>query len=201
MTGINLKKGGRINLSKDFASVTKWRIALGWRPNAFDSGKKFDLDASIFICTPDAAGESKLISNDYFVFYGSAGRSDPLGSVVHSGDNRTGEGADEFDEYITVDTAKLHQSATELSIVVTIHEGAENGQNFGQVTNSVIALFNDETNEEVARYSLEDDFSNETAVQFGSLYKKDGSWLFKAVGAGYNRGLADFVVAYGGTID
>ena len=61
-------------------------------------------------------------------------------------------------------------------------------------------MYDDATGVEVAKYSLEDDFSVETAVQIGSLYRKDGEWLFKAVGAGFAKGLGDFVLAYGGTL-
>lgn len=64
----------------------------------------------------------------------------------------------------------------------------------------MIVLRDDVSGEVLAKYVLEDDFSMETAVQFGSLVKKDGNWTFKAVGAGFNKGLADFVLVYGGNL-
>lgn len=194
---INLEKGGRINLSKDVPMLKRVRLGLGWDANSFDTGKDFDLDASVFVCKPNAQGVAKLLSDLHFVFYGNA--ASPDGAVVHKGDNRTGAASGD-DETIVVDLKKLAQEVEEISFVVTIHEATERRQNFGQVRNSYIKLYDDETGKELAKYSLEDDFSTETAVQFGSLYKKEGAWLFKAVGAGYKKGLADFVVAYGGNL-
>lgn len=194
---INLEKGGRINLSKDVPALKRVRLGLGWDVNAFDTGKDFDLDASVFICKPDAQGNAKLISDHHFVFYNQP--TSPDGAVMHRGDNRTGSATGD-DENIIVDLTKVAPDVAEMSFIVTIHEATERRQNFGQVRNSYIKLYDDTTGKEVAKYSLEDDFSTETAVQFGSLYKKDGAWLFKAVGAGYKKGLADFVIAYGGNL-
>ncbi len=194
---INLEKGGRINLSKDAPMLKRVRLGLGWDANAYDSGKDFDLDASVFICRANAEGHAKLISDQHFVFYGNL--VSPDGGVAHKGDSRTGVTTGD-DETIVVDLKKLAPEVEEISFVATIYESTERRQNFGQVKNSYIKLYDDETGKEIARYSLEDDFSTETAVQFGSLYKKDGAWLFKAVGAGYKKGLADFVVAYGGNL-
>lgn len=194
---INLEKGGRINLSKDVPLLKRVRLGLGWDANQFDTGKDFDLDASVFICKADAQGSAKLISDEHFVFYGHL--TSPDGAVMHKGDNRTGAATGD-DESIIVNLQKVAPEVEEMSFIVTIHEASERRQNFGQVKNSYIKLYDDETGKEVAKYSLEDDFSTETAVQFGSLYKKDGAWLFKAVGAGYKKGLADFVVAYGGNL-
>lgn len=100
-----------------------------------------------------------------------------------------------------IDIPKLDSRAVEISFVVTIHDAEIRRQNFGQVPKSDIKLFDDETGELIASYDLEENFSMETAVQFGSLYLKDGGWNFKAVGAGYNLGLADFVVQYGGDVE
>ena len=190
---INLKKGGRINLDK---SLTRVRLELGWRPNSFD-GPKHDLDLSMFICAPDAAGQSKLISDEHFVFYNN--ELCPEKAVEYSGDSRDGaKSSDGPDEKLLVNLAAVHPKATELSAVVTIHDGEKHGLNFGQISDSVIRLYNDENNELLAEYVLESGFQYETALQFGSLYKKDGGWQFKAVGQGYKRGLAEFIHAYGG---
>ena len=195
--GIVLTKGGRINLTKSAPALKRVRVGLGWKENTFDTGADFDLDASAFICKTGADGNPKLISNSHFLFYGH--HNDPEGAAVHSGDELTGS-AQGDDERITIELSKLHAEATEISFVVTIHDAVTRKQNFGQVSDSKITLYNDEDNTVLATYSLEDAFSNETSVQFGSLYKKDGEWLFKAVGAGFQRGLDQFVIAYGGTL-
>lgn len=192
--GINLTKGGNINLSKNNPGLKRVRFGLGWDTNVYDTGGEFDLDASVFVCKNNASGQPKLLSDSHFIFYNN--KSDPEGGVTHTGDNRTGAG-DGDDENVIVDLGKINSSAEEVSFIVTIHEADTRRQNFGQVRNSYIAVYNDETGEELARYRLEDDFSTQTAVQFGSLYRRDGGeWVFKAVGAGFNKGLGDFVGLY-----
>lgn len=189
---INLVKGGGINLSKEHPSLVKIRAGLGWDPAS--SGDDFDLDASVFLLK-----DNKLINDQYFVFYGN--KDSPDSAVHHTGDDRTGgNSAGGDDETILVDLSKLNPLVDELSFVVTIYDYEKRKQNFGQVRNSYIKLYDDVTGTELAKYSLVDDFSTETAVQFGSIYKKDGAWQFKAVGAGYKKGLGDLVVAYGGNV-
>lgn len=192
--GINLTKGGNINLSKTNPGLRRVRMGLGWDTNRYDTGGEFDLDASVFVCKNNASGQPKLISDSHFVFYNN--KSDPEGGVTHTGDNRTGAG-DGDDESIIVDLSKINGETQEVSFIVTIHDADTRRQNFGQVSNSYIAVYNDETGEELAKYRLEDDFATMTAVQFGSLYKRDGGeWVFKAVGAGFEKGLGDFVGLY-----
>lgn len=196
---INLSKGTKINLSKDVPGLSKVRFGLGWKANPTDTGSAFDLDASAFGLKFDAKGEPKLAGNDadFFVFYNNACSVD--NAIVHAGDNRTGAG-DGDDESITVDLKMLSPTIDEISFIVTIHEALERKQNFGQVSKSYISVYDDATGAVLAKYDLEDDFSAETAVQFGSLYKKDGNWSFKAIGAGYKLGLDAFVTGYGGQV-
>lgn len=192
MDPINLSKGGRIDLAKQDPGLKRVRLELKWNPNKTNTGTQFDCDSSVFVCKYDAAGEPKLIDNKHFVFYGN--KFTPDNTVTHSGDDTSGGTG----EVVIVD---LTSPADEISFVVTIHEADTRRQNFGQISRSSITLFNDETGEKLGGYNLEDDFTSETAVQFGSLYKKDnGAWAFKAVGAGYNMGLRDFVIGYGGTV-
>ena len=205
MSGINLAKGGRINLSKTVPGLNKVRFGLTWGENKFDSGADYDLDVTMFMCKLDAAGQPKLISNDHFIFYGLAPRPGaPFasfdGSISHSGDNRTGD-KDKDDEVVTVDVSKLGADVDEVSFIVTIDSADIKKQNFGQIPGSNVVIYDDATNTVLAKYSLEDDFSTETSVQIGSLYRKDGEWLFKAVGAGFVKGLGDFVLAYGGSLE
>lgn len=194
--GISLEKGQKIDLEKNGA-LTRIMVGLGWNPNKTDTGQNFDLDASVFICKADASGNPKLLSDNHFVFYRNL--ASPNGSVKHSGDNLTGDG-DGDDEKVFIDLTKLEPEVTEISFIVTIHDAVARKQNFGQVKNSVIRIVDEATGTELTKYSLEDDFSAETAVQFGSLYKKDGHWRFSAVGSGYKKGLGDFVTIYGGSL-
>ena len=183
---INLKKGGRIDLSKEAPSLKKVALGLGWDTNDTDTGVDFDLDVSIFMLNV----EGKMPEDGYFIFYNNI--NSPDGSVSHQGDNRTGEG-DADDETVFIELNKINQNIEELIIVVTIDEAQTRDQNFGQVENSFIRLYDIETNKEIAKYELDEDFSSETAVEFGRLYKKSGSWRFKAVGSGFTSGLQGFV--------
>lgn len=190
---IELGKGGRINLGKKHPGLTKVRVGLSWDPKTGGFGPDFDIDASVFILS-----NNRLLSDDHFVFYNNL--KSPDGAVCHSGDNRTGA-AEGDDESITVDLAALPPQADELSFVVTIHEADIRRQNFGQVRNSAIRLYDVNSENVIAQYRLEEEYSTETALQFGSVRKnEDGEWNFVAVGAGYRRGLIDFVRAYGGNV-
>lgn len=180
---INLQKGQRENLN-----APKFTIGLGWDTNASSTGSGFDLDASIFIL-----GENKkILSDSDFVFYNNL--QSPDGAVTHTGDNLTGDG-DGDDEQIIVDLTKINPKATEICIVVTIHDAETRRQNFGQVRNSYIRIF-DASNTELVKFELDEDFSIETAVEFGRIYNRGGQWKFEAVGAGMKGGLEDYLNKY-----
>jgi len=134
-----------------------------------------------------------LVADEYFVFYNNL--ISPDGSVEHTGDNLTGAG-DGDDEQIKVDLSKADAKVFEICIVVTIHEAEARKQNFGQVRNSFIRIFDAATNTEILKYELEEDFSIETAVEFGRIYKKDNNWKFEAVGVGMKGGLQDYLNKY-----
>ena len=129
-----------------------------------------------------------------FVFYGNL--SHPTGCVQHMGDNLTGAG-DGDDEQVKVDLAKVPADITKIAFTVTIYEAEQRRQNFGQVNNAFIRVYNEETGEELVRYDLAEDFSIETAVVFGELYKNNNEWKFNAIGCGYQGGLAALCANYG----
>lgn len=185
--GIQLTKGERLSLSKAAPDLKQVAIGLGWEVSQV--GQSYDIDASVFML--GAAG--KIIHEKYFVFYNNLKSLD--GSLRHSGDNRTGQGEDD-DETIYVDLTKVKIAIEQIVFVVTIHEGLEKNQNFSQVKNAFIRLYNQETGVELARYDLKEAFSQETALEFGRLYRKDLAWRFQAVGEGYNAGLQSFVDRY-----
>jgi tellurium resistance protein TerD len=181
---INLQKGQRESIS-----APKFTIGLGWDTNSSSTGTAFDLDASVFVM----GDNKKLLSDEHLVFYNNL--KSPDGAVEHSGDNLTGDG-DGDDEQIMVDLSKISPQASEICIVVTIHEAANRRQNFGQVRNSFIRIFDTASNTELLKYELEEDFSIETAVEFGRIYKRNNEWKFEAVGAGMKGGLQDYLNKY-----
>ncbi|WP_316795638.1 TerD family protein [Pedobacter agri] len=181
---INLQKGQRENID-----APKFTIGLGWDTNSSSTGAAFDLDASIFILND----QKKLVSDENFVFYNNL--VSPDGAVEHTGDNLTGDG-DGDDEQIKVDLTKIDPRVSEICVVVTIHEAEARRQNFGQVRNSFVRIFDATTNEVILKYELEEDFSIETAVEFGRIYKREGKWKFEAVGMGMKGGLQDYLNKY-----
>lgn len=181
---INLEKGQRVNIT-----LPKFIVGLGWDANESTTGVDFDLDASVFVL-----GENKkIISDEFFVFYNNT--KSPDGAIEHTGDNLTGAG-DGDDESIIIDLSKINSSAAEICFVVTIHNASERKQNFGQVRNSFVRIFNPDNNEELLKYELEEDFSIETAVEFARLYKRNGEWKFEAIGIGQKEGLSSYLSKY-----
>ncbi|MBN3961447.1 TerD family protein [Nostoc sp. NMS8] len=184
---IELSKGGRFNLSKEAPNLKKVAIGLGWQINK--AGQICDIDASVFML----GANGKIPDEKYFIFYNNLESLD--GSLRHSGDNRTGEGNGD-DETIYVDLAKINPAIQEIVFVVTIHQGQEKNQNFSQIKNAFIKIYNYENRNSLARYNLREAFSQETALEFGRLYKKENEWRFQAVGEGYSSGLQSFVDKY-----
>lgn len=181
---INLQKGQRENIN-----APKFTIGLGWDTNQSSTGSGFDLDASVFVL-----GENKkILSDSHFIFYNNL--KTPDGSVEHTGDNLTGDG-DGDDEQILVDLSKIADNVAEICVVVTIHDAEARKQNFGQVRNSFIRIFDSNSNEEILKYELDEDFSIETAVEFGRIYKRNNEWKFEAIGMGMKGGLEDYLNKY-----
>lgn len=182
---INLQKGQKIDIG-----LTKMSVGLGWNPNE-GTGNDFDLDASAFMLNA-----KKLIpADEYFIFYGNTDSPDK--ALHHTGDDPTGgNSADGDDETIQVDLSVVNPDVEEILFVVTIHEAERRKQNFGQVRNSYIRIVDESNNTEIAKYELGEDFSIETAVEFGRLYKRNGAWKFEASGIGYKEDLSFFLGKY-----
>ena len=182
---INLQKGQKINIG-----LSQLSVGLGWNPNE-GTGYDFDLDASAFMID-----SNRFIPEDsFFVFYGNTDSPDK--ALQHTGDDPTGgNSANGDDETIIVDLSLVDSRIQEILIVVTIHDAQLRKQNFGQVRNSYIRIVDNATGQEVAKYELGEDFSIETAVEFGRLYKKDNQWKFEASGIGYKEDLAYFLSKY-----
>jgi len=184
---INLEKGQRIEIARGLSMVG---VGLGWDPNK-GTGFDFDLDASAFML----GSNGKLLRDEFFVFYNNP--KSPDGAVESSGDDLTGGSSDGGDdETLTVDLPKVDPRIQEIVFTATIYHADERKQNFGQVHNSYIRIYNTLTNEEIARYDLDEDFSVETAVEFGRLYRRNGEWKFEAIGNGSKGGLQALLNKY-----
>ena len=189
---VSLSKGQRVSLDK---SMTMARIGLGWDVNRYDGGNDFDLDACVFLL----GANGKVLRDEDFVFYNNLSARD--GAVVHTGDNRTGEGEGD-DEAIIIDFTKIPQEIQKIAVTVTIFEAAQRNQNFGQVSNSYVRVVkidnpDDENGEEELRFDLVEEFSIETALVVCEIYRHNGEWKFNAVTSGYQGGLEALCRSYG----
>ena len=186
---ISLNKGGNLSLSKTDPTLVRILIGLGWDERATD-GASFDLDASAFLLT--ASG--KVRGDHDFIFYNQLKSQD--GSVEHTGDNRSGQG-DGDDESLVVDLSKVSPEIEKVAVTVTIHDAQSRGQNFGQIANAFIRVVNQDSGIEIVRFDLAEDYSTETAMVIGEVYRHNGEWKFRAVGQGYAGGLAAMCQQYG----
>lgn len=187
---ISLSKGQKVDLTKGNPSLSKIMVGLGWDINQFDSGNTFDLDAACFCLN----AQGTCANDKDFVFYGNL--KHPSGSVLHMGDNLTGDG-DGDDEQVQVNLTQIPATIDKVAFTVTIHEAAAKRQNFGQVSNSFIRIVDESTGVELIRYDLGEDFSIETAVVVGELYRHGAEWKFNAIGSGFQGGLGALCQHFG----
>ena len=186
---VSLTKGGNVSLSRAAPGLKRILLGLGWDARA-TAGADFDLDATAFLL-----GENgKVGSDEDFVFYRQL--VSKCGSVEHTGDNRTGSG-DGDDEALKINLEKVPSSVARVVICVTIDDAESRRQNFGQVSNAFMRVVNLDGDQELARFDLSEDYSTETAMIFGEIYRNGEEWKFKAVGQGYAGGLAAMCKQYG----
>ena len=187
---INLSKGQKVDLTKKNPGLKNIMVGLGWDVNAFDSGADFDLDAAAFML----GSNGKCPTEKEFIFYGNLEHAS--GAVKHMGDNLTGEGEGD-DEQIEVTLPDIPSNVERIAFTVTIYDADVRRQNFGQVSNAFIRIVDEVTGQELIRYDLGEDFSIETAIVVGELYKNNGEWKFNAIGSGFQGGLAALCAHYG----
>ena len=179
---ISLFKGQKVDLTKNNPGLSRILVGLGWDVKKYDGGYDFDLDAAAFVLGVNG----KVLSDADFVFYNNLKHSS--GAVQHMGDNLTGAGEGD-DEQIKVDLSKLPGNADKVAFTVTIYDAEARKQNFGQVSNAFIHILDEANGKELIRYDLGEDFSVETAVVVGELYRQAGEWKFNAIGSGFKGGL------------
>lgn len=187
---INLTKGQKIDLTKGNKSLKRVCFGTGWDVNRWDGNEAIDLDGSTFLLGKNG----KCTRDEDFIFYGQT--THPSGAVEYGGDNRTGVG-DGDDETVLVELAKIPSSIEKISFAVTIYDAKNRLQNFGMVENAYIKAYDADTNELLFEYDLDEDFSLETGIIFGELYRRGSDWKFSAIGSGYNGGLAAICSSFG----
>jgi tellurium resistance protein TerD len=183
---INLEKGDSISLDKVAPGLSNIHVGLGWDANY---SHQLDCDVSVFMINDNF----KIPANGFFVFYNNLRSQD--GSVVHLGDNTTGDGEGD-DEVIHINLNGVDSQISQMIFVVTIHKAAEKGLNFGMINNAFIRIENKDSGEELCRYSLNNDFTGSDSVQIGRVYRYDGAWYFEAMGEGFSGGLGSVLSIY-----
>lgn len=191
---IQLTKGQNVKLTKGVQNI---RVGLSWDP--VNDGKDWDLDVMALELNEK---DGKCLGDGYVVFYNSIHRNengkptDPTGAVIHSGDNRTGEGSGD-DETITVDFSKLDPKVNAILFIINIYRGKENGQNFGQVKNPRARLYYADQSIADLVYELDEDYSNSVCMEFCMLYKHNDEWKFKALGDGNDNDMTSELMKWG----
>jgi tellurium resistance protein TerD len=186
---VSLSKGGNVSLTKEAPGLTAVTVGLGWDVRT-TTGTDFDLDASAI--GVNASG--RVASDAHFVFFNN--KSTPDQTIVHTGDNRTGEGGGD-DEQINVNLAGLPVDVDKIVFPVSIYDAVPRSQNFGMVRNAYIRVVNQANGSEIARYDLSEDAAVETAMVFGELYRHGPEWKFRAIGQGYATGLEGIAHDFG----
>ena len=188
---VNLSKGQKVSLFKGNKQLSRVTVGLGWSTNKYKGRADFDLDASAFLLN----GEGKVTSDKDFVFYNNP--KHPSGAIWSTGDNRTGSDNSGDDEQLKLDLLLAPDEIQKIVFVVTIYEAKMRKQNFGLVSNAFIRVMDTSTEEEIARYDLTEDFSDETAAIVGTFERNGANWEFKAVGDGFKDGLEELCRNFG----
>jgi stress response protein SCP2/tellurite resistance protein len=190
--GVTLSKGQKVDLTKAHPGLQNVVVGLGW--DISSQGSNFDLDASAFLL-----GQNGRVQSDQdFIFYNNP--SGGNGSIIYSGDNRDGYGSQD-DEQIKIELNRVPAHIHRIAFTITIHDAQVKGQNFGQISNSYVRIFNPQTNEELMRFNLGRDFTVETAIVTAELYRHNGEWKFNAIASGFQGGLAALCGNFGITVD
>lgn len=178
---IQLQKGQKVSLSKERPGLNRIVAGVGWDV-ADPAGVDFDIDLTAFL----TAGSGRVEDDRNIIFYNNAANVNE--SVLYSGDNRTGAGEGD-DETVVIELALVPPDIAKIVFALTIHEADSRGQNFGMIANAYIRLLDAASGESLLNYDLGRDFSQETAIIVGELYRYNDEWRFSAVGSGFFGGL------------
>ncbi|MEG3841200.1 TerD family protein [Microcoleus sp. herbarium14] len=184
---MQLSKGERFNLSKAAPDLKKMAIALGWQVT--EAAQSYEIDVSAFMLGADG----KVPNDKYFIFYNNLQSCDS--SVLQSIPEKNNQSQENKTIYGVI-LDKINPEIAEITFAVTIHEAEKINANFSNIKNAFIKICNLDTGSELVRYELTENFSRETAIEFGRLYRKNGEWKFQAVGQGYQARLQSFVDKY-----
>lgn len=189
---INLQKGQRIDLTKGNAGLNKIFVGLGWdavqaKPSgggllkslfgsSSNTGPQIDCDASVLMLK-----DGKVAAKSDVIYFGNLKSSN--GAVAHSGDNLTGAG-DGDDEQVVIELNSVPADYDRLVFFVNIYDAQRRNQHFGMIQNAFIRVVDASTNQELLKYNLSDDYSGQTTLITGEIYRNGNEWKFGAIGTG-----------------
>ncbi|MFG3513601.1 TerD family protein [Streptomyces bobili] len=175
-------KGANVGLSSLSEDVDAVIVSLGW---ASPTGEG-DADVSVLLLD----GNGKVRSDADFYFYNNPVASD--GSVQLLGKAPSGEGSE---DRIGFDLTAIPADVERIVVAASRHEGAR----FGELDDLRVTLA-DGSGEDLVRFAI-DDAGSVSAFIFGELYRRADEWKFRAVGQGYDVGLAGLATDFGVDID
>lgn len=185
--GVNLVKGQKVNLVKQGGGGLKnILVGLGWdevqQKRGFFAPKPQDIDcdASVILC----GANGKLLSSttdETCVYFNNTSMYG--GAIRHSGDDLTGGSSKAGDdEMILIDLDRIPNYVQKMAFVVNIYDAAKRNQHFGLVQNAYIRVVDRDTNNEVCRFNLSDNYEGMTGLVAGEIYRSGSEWKFDAIG-------------------
>jgi tellurium resistance protein TerD len=169
-------KGQKLSLN----GVDKVTVCAGW--DIKDA--RCDVDISAFMLD----SSRKIISDDWFVFYGQT--SSPDNSL-----KLNCNGTSHDDKCIEANLNVVNSSVSRIVFVLTIDEAEAKQLNFSMIDKAYIRILNG--NNEMIRFMLSDYYDTVTAMMLGELYRHNGEWKFSAIGDGVKKDLAGLCEMYG----
>lgn len=177
------REGGIVTLSQgqevkiryaDDRPLSKIYVGVGWDPAT--RGDSIDVDSSVVVMSAQGAGVD-------LVYFGD--KEHKSGCVIHHGDNLTGADiSNSDDENISVYLDKVPSNRDKLVFVLNIYKCIERRQTFGGINNLYIRLYDPDSKKALVEYHVTGNFKNDTALIIGMAYRKNGSWVFRAIGKG-----------------
>ncbi|CAN7729030.1 TerD family protein [Paenibacillus sp. LjRoot56] len=181
MTVVAVIKGQKVDVTKVHASLTNLTVFIGWQaPN------QIELDTSAFLL----AQNSKVRGDEDLIFYGN-----PSNSFMTYIEKQANE------RQLNIDLKRVLTDVDRIAFTLTIYESEARRQNFSGVSSVYLRFVNQASGQEILRYDLGNQFSVESAIVIGELYRYNGEWKFSAIGAGYAGGLKALCASYGVVVD
>lgn len=183
-----LKKGNILNLLTEIDDLSNLAIGLSW-DDSHQSGKLRDLDMSAFMVAED----TKVPAESFFVYYNNLSSADR--SLLHKGDNRTGQGEGD-DEVIWMNLTQVTSEIEAIYLVASIHSSEETVDTFGEINQMKLRMYDRNSTLEVAQYMVDKEHTEHNAIVLGRFYREYGLWYFEAMSEGTSEGLVKYVDQY-----